>query len=81
MQNPQKSQKGIYITKLNDFIIQFSVLMVGLISIAIGRILGALHSNIDQILSNFLIFGGLLVIICLFVTIILTWRRKSAQNL
>jgi hypothetical protein len=59
--------------KSNDFIIQFSVLLVGLVAVGIGRILGALHSNIDQILSNLLIFGGILVIVCLFATIISLW--------
>jgi len=66
---------------LNDFIIQFSVLMVGLVAIGIGRILGALHSNIDQVLAHFLIIGGVLVIFCLFVTIILTWRRLDTQKM
>jgi hypothetical protein len=59
--------------KFNDFIIQFSIFLVGLLSIGIGRIVGALQHDFDQILSNLLIFGGLLVIICLFATIIFLW--------
>jgi len=59
--------------KFNDFVIQFSIFLVGLISIGIGRIVGALQHDFDQILSNLLIFGGLLVIFCLFATIISLW--------
>jgi hypothetical protein len=63
--------------KINDFIIQFSVFLVGLLSIGVGRIVGALQHDFDQILSNLLIFGGLLVIICLFVTIISIWTLRG----
>jgi heme/copper-type cytochrome/quinol oxidase subunit 2 len=66
--------------KLNDFIIQFSVFLVGLISIGLGRIVGAFQRNFDQILSNFLVFGGLLVIICLFMAIIFMWRQNSEKE-
>jgi hypothetical protein len=67
--------------RIEEFVIQFTVFLVGLLSIGIGRIVGALQHDFDQILSNLLIFGGLLVIICLFVTIILTWRRNSAPKM
>jgi len=66
--------------KMNDFIIQFSIFLVGLLSIGIGRVVGALQHDFDQILSNLLIFGGLLVIFCLFMTVIFIWRRNSAPK-
>jgi len=62
----------------NYFIIHFIGILIGLLSIVVG--VGALQRDFDQILSNLLIFGGLLVITCLFMTIILIWRRYSASK-
>jgi hypothetical protein len=66
---------------LNEFIIKCTIFLNGLLLIGVGRILGALHSNIDQILAHFLVIGGVLVIFCLFVTIILTWRRSNKEKM
>jgi len=57
--------------KSYDFIAQFSVFLVGLISIGIGRIWGcAFHLGIDQILSTILTIGGGIVIFGLIFALI-----------
>jgi len=65
--------------KSYDFIAQFSVFLVGLIAIGIGRVWGcAFHLGIDQILSMILTVGGCIVILGLIFTLIFTkfWNKR-----
>lgn len=67
--------------KTNDFIIQFTIFLVGLIAISIGRILYLVSNNIvDLFFSWGLVLSGIFILSVLLFTIYFTWRRESAQQ-
>jgi hypothetical protein len=63
--------------KANNFIINFCVFLVGIISISVGRIMNTLPSNlIDESLSFVLKICGFIIIFALFFM----WGRSLGKS-
>lgn len=62
----------------NNFIIHFSVYLIGAVTIGVGEILNLVGiSEYDSIFSSLLIIFGIIIILAMVVTEISIWNNKN----